>query len=225
MQTTVQERIVELIKAKAAGVSKDFCELTGIPESTMSSILGSRQTSPGFSVLHKIAAKFDDVNMNWLVKGDDSPTYLSTTIQRQDKGNILYITNQQVAAGFLAGFADGSEFERIHIPGFEGTEKKYLLQVYGDSMYPFITSGDMVICRQIFKENLRIGEPYVVATQRDGVVVKRIKSINNETLTLESDNAKYGPYDVYKNEIEGIYQILGVVTFNTGERIIIKKVA
>ncbi len=102
-----------------------------------------------------------------------------------------------------------SELPKFSIPNLEGNLIAF--EISGDSMYPTITNGDIVVCEPLERcEVLRDNNVYVVAT--DVVVAKRIQQIregdHTEQLRLISDNsAVYKPYEV---DLADIRQVLRV---------------
>lgn len=100
-------------------------------------------------------------------------------------------------------------FPRFSVPGLSG--KLSAIEISGDSMYPTLTNGDIVICEPLERGSpLRDNHVYVIVT--DVVVAKRIQLIRNddesEQLRLISDNSTvYQPYEV---NLEDVRQILKV---------------
>ena len=126
--------------------------------------------------------------------------------------NITYIP-VHAQAGFLDLHADQRTVDAaitFSIPTF--TEPHlYMISVEGDSMYPTVTPGAFVIIREVEDTRLiKWGEPHVVVTT-DGRVIKRVlKHRDAQQVTLYSDNnALYQPYDIPKNSILSLWQLLG----------------
>ena len=106
--------------------------------------------------------------------------------------------------GYLA------ELPKFSIPNLEGNLLAF--EINGDSMYPTITNGDIVVCEPLERgDPLRDNNVYVVVT--DVVVAKRIQQVKSDggasdQLRLISDNsAVYKPYEV---DLEDIRQVLRV---------------
>lgn len=127
--------------------------------------------------------------------------------------NITLVPNRAMAGYALEHHDDGflSELPKFSIPNLEGNLIAF--EINGDSMYPTITNGDIVVCEPLERgDPLRDNNVYVVVT--DVVVAKRIQQIRDENsatqLRLISDNnAVYKPYEV---DLEDIRQILKVKT-------------
>lgn len=69
MDSTINQRIKVLVNELAEGVQKDFAHKTGIPDSTLSAMLGKRQAEPGYGILIKILSTYENVNEAWLIRG------------------------------------------------------------------------------------------------------------------------------------------------------------
>ena len=90
----------------------------------------------------------------------------------------------------------------------------FLIRVKGDSMTPKFTGGDVVACKKI-NETLffQWGRVYVLYTQSQGVMIKRIQpSEKEDCIKCVSDNEKYAPFDVPKSDIVSLALVSGSIT-------------
>jgi len=125
--------------------------------------------------------------------------------------NITLVPDRAMAGYALAHQDAGflSELPKFSIPNLEGNLIAF--EINGDSMYPTITNGDIVVCEPLERgDPMRDNNVYVVVT--DVVVAKRIQQIKDESavpqIRLISDNGiVYKPYEV---DLEDIRQILKV---------------
>ena len=125
--------------------------------------------------------------------------------------NITLVPNRALA-GYAIEHHDADfmkELPKFSVPNMEGNLIAF--EISGDSMYPTVTNGDIVICEPLERgDSLRDNHVYVIVT--DVVVAKRVQQIRDETeavqIRLISDNgAVYKPYEV---DISDIRQILKV---------------
>ncbi|MEZ4952039.1 MAG: S24 family peptidase [Saprospiraceae bacterium] len=126
--------------------------------------------------------------------------------------NITLVPNRAMA-GYALEHQDKdylSELPKFSIPNLDGNLLAF--EINGDSMYPTITNGDIVVCEPLERgDPMRDNHVYIVVT--DVVVAKRIQQIraesgSTEQLRLISDNgAVYKPYEV---DLQDIRQILKV---------------
>ena len=126
--------------------------------------------------------------------------------------NITLVPNRAMAGYALEHQDEGylAELPKFSIPNLEGNLLAF--EINGDSMYPTITNGDIVVCEPLERgDPLRDNNVYVVVT--DVVVAKRIQQVKSDggasdQLRLISDNsAVYKPYEV---DLEDIRQVLRV---------------
>lgn len=134
---------------------------------------------------------------------------LAVTVDKDDKENI-HLVPQKAAAGYMNGFSDPeyvSELPKFYLPIFtNGTYRAF--EIKGDSMLP-LPSGSIIIGQYVENwKNLKDDRTYVLVTNTEGIVYKRVYSSikENETLRLVSDNKVYEPYEVNINEINEIWE-------------------
>ena len=72
---TINDRIIILISLLEDGVKRFFARAIGIPEGTLSSILGSRKSDLSFSVIKKITDAYPEINTAWLIKEEGEPLF------------------------------------------------------------------------------------------------------------------------------------------------------
>jgi len=117
------------------------------------------------------------------------------------------------AAGFGSGEFQVMEYEcdRYVVPMFKGAE--FLIQVKGSSMIPKYNSGDVVACKNIPLRDIffQWNKVYVLDTAQ-GPLIKRIKQgKDDEHILIVSENSKYDPFELHKEQINGIALVIGVI--------------
>lgn len=124
---------------------------------------------------------------------------LVVTVDNQRKDNIEFVP-VKASAGYLSGYADPEfvkELPRFHLPVLkQGTYRAF--EIKGDSMLPLMP-GSIIVGEYVEKLNdIKSGKTYVLVTQQDGVVYKRVFNYleENGKLFLVSDNRQYAPYQV-----------------------------
>jgi transcriptional regulator with XRE-family HTH domain len=133
-----------------------------------------------------------------------SKEVLVVTVDEDNRNNIELVP-QKAAAGYLNGYADPEyikELPRFKLPILsQGTYRAF--EITGDSMLP-ILPGTIVIGEWIEDlHDLKNGKSYVLVTQREGIVYKRIFNYlqDNGKLFLVSDNRQYAPYQIDAAEV------------------------
>lgn len=133
-----------------------------------------------------------------------SKEVLVVTVDEQNRDNIELVP-QKAAAGYLNGYADPEyikELPRFKLPMLsQGTYRAF--EITGDSMLP-ILPGTIVIGEWVEDiHNLKNGKSYVLVTQREGIVYKRVFNYlqENGKLFLVSDNRQYAPYQIDASDV------------------------
>ncbi len=70
---TINDRIIVLINLLENGVKRSFARKAGIPEGTLSSIVGARRSDLSYTTLKKIIDAYPEVNLNWLMNETGTP--------------------------------------------------------------------------------------------------------------------------------------------------------
>jgi repressor LexA len=143
-----------------------------------------------------------------------SPSYLMGWDDPEPKQDLEVMNNvyprpifDSVSAGFGA-YADSHivGYQPVYISNPHDIDSTICIRVTGESMYPKIEDGDMIVVRkQPSVDNGSIG----VVLIGDEAVVKKI-TIGKNTLTLESINPLYPPRVFKDAELDGV-EIVGLV--------------
>jgi Peptidase S24-like len=143
-------------------------------------------------------------------RASDSAIPVRYLDERQQGGrmNITLVPNRAMAGYALEHSDNGylAELPKFSIPNLDGNLIAF--EITGDSMYPTITNGDVVVCEPLERgDPLRDNNVYVVVT--DVVVAKRVQQLKEgNQIRLISDNGNvYKPYEV---DLEDIRQVLRV---------------
>ncbi len=190
------------------------------------SLLGAYEegrAEPKLELLQKIAQVFnisvDDLIGKDLSQAEDSASgkpvnfakgkeVVVVTSDLQGRDNIELVP-LKAAAGYLNGYAD-TEFVK-ELPKFQlpilkqGTYRAF--EISGDSMLP-ILPGTIVIGEYVENiQNIKSGKTYVVISQREGVVYKRVFNYLTESgkLFLVSDNRHYAPYQLDGSDVMEVW--------------------
>ena len=173
-------------------------------ETAISSALKNKDRRFNSRFLKNFAAAYSDyINEEWLTEGKG----VMTAPDRSKRPHV----SAKASAGFMDNLseADYGDDTRPLIPGMP--HYTFTINAKGDSMLPRIEDGDMLLCRKLTDRlNPPIGMICVLDT-KDGWVVKVIKGVTEDTMTLHSLNPDYRDYDIDLNTILGIAQVVGLV--------------
>ncbi|WP_185204565.1 helix-turn-helix transcriptional regulator [Chryseobacterium sp. C3] len=126
----------------------------------------------------------------------------------QNGDESIEIVSQKASMGYLTGYSDPDYIEslqRISLP-FLKNGKFRAFPADGDSMPPF-KNGSYIIGKYMEGLNdLKSGNTYVFITLNDGITYKRLKSKNENSLTVAADNTFYEPYEIPLNEVVEVWQ-------------------
>ena len=218
-KTTIIERISYYLEKKGITAYR-FCKDLGF--------------SNGFLDKHReittdkyanILGYYPDLNPQWLLTGEGE--MLKDNIPNKSKIPEMeaYSTKANKGIPLVDPVAVG-EFGNSHfaikesdvkdyyiIPKFKNRHIDFMIEVAGSSMYPKYASGDIVACTIINKESfIQWGKVHVIGTREQGLLIKRLyKNEITNCIVCHSDNEKYPPFDVGKDEITGVALVVGVI--------------
>lgn len=146
--------------------------------------------------------------INWFYDDD------AVEEERDTKAGIPLIPLEAIAGPGDPVYEDEKEFEYYSVPAFRDSD--FLIRVKGDSMTPKFTGGDLVACKKIDIKSayfIQWNRVYVVYTQSQGVMIKRIRPSDNEDcIKCVSDNEKYAPFDVPRSDIVALALVNGSIS-------------
>lgn len=218
----VSARFIEayetLLKEKKVSDKRDFATKLGISASMITEISKGR-SSVGTSAIQNIVLQFN-INANWLLTGEgemlqgENGRKVETAHQvpeGSDEGIPLLPISAM--AGAFTGEVTVMEYEceRYVIPAFKGAD--FMIRVTGDSMFPTYRSGDLVACQRVPLEDLffQWNKVYVLDTVQ-GPLIKRIKrGTDPNHILIVSDNTDYEPYEITRNQFNGVALVRGIV--------------
>lgn len=222
-----------------------YLDFKGIPHTRFEKTIGisngylntqlKRNADIGEGMFIKIIDNCLDMNPVWLLTGNDemikkenyvaepSAVYKTRTDNNLEIQQIpLY--NMEASAGIVSLFKDQSQeapIDFISIPNLPKCDGA--IYVTGDSMYPLLKSGDIVMYKQINDLSNVIyiwGEMYLVSLDMDDeeyVTVKYIQKseIGEDHIKLVSMNTNHQPIDVPKNKVKALALVKGSIRINS----------
>lgn len=147
------------------------------------------------------------------VSDTDKPQYLSS--------NSIPFYDINATAGLSPVFNGQNQKPDSYIIMPDAPRCHGAVRVSGDSMYPLIKSGDIVLFKRIegIPESIIWGEMYLVSLNVDGdefVTVKLIQpGKGEEYIKLVSYNEFYQPKEIHLSTILGIAHIKAFIHYNT----------
>ncbi len=230
----VAQRIGEYIETK--GISYyAFENAIGASRGSISKAVKEGK-SIGSSVLENILIVYSDLNPIWLLTGKGNmlttednqianieigEQFPLKTDRRIDLQNVpLY--ELDASAGLVALFADQSRrtpISHIQIPDLPPCDGA--VYVRGDSMYPLLKSGDIVLYKEIpnGSQGILWGEMYLLSFTIEGesyITIKYIQKADDDRFVrLVSHNPHHSPKDIPADSIQALALIKASIRFNT----------
>ncbi|NEM96200.1 S24 family peptidase [Pontibacter burrus] len=227
---SVNQRLEDLVKTFSDGVVSKFAKQIGVSHTSIASMMpGSRESKPGFEIIAKITETFPSVNIEWLIKGKDPmlktpgnklQDYTKPTDRRVDEQAIpLY--DFEAAAGLTKLFSNAEnilDFIRVpNLPKCDGA-----VHISGDSMYPLLKSGDIVMYKQVqdIRNSILWGEMYLLSAEIGGDLLTLVKYIQrsdegNDYVKLVSQNQYHSPIDIPLKNIRALAYIKASIRINS----------
>jgi hypothetical protein len=128
---------------------------------------------------------------------------LAITEDREGRENIEFVPDK-AAAGYLNEHGNPAYLQKLpkfNLPMLSNDKTHRAFEIEGDSMLP-IPSGSVIVCEYVenWERDIKIGEAYIVVSQKRGIVFKRIaerkKTETSMVLDLASDNPLFPSYDL-----------------------------
>src|SRR6201985_1103149 len=217
---------IKFLRKKKGLTQQQFADQIGIKRSLVGAYEEER-AEPKYELLKHMASFFeitvDDfinetINEKWAPKPKGDPAnlrILSISVDKDDNENIELVP-LKASAGYLNGYADPeyvAALPKFYLPMFkQGTYRAF--EIKGDSMLPLV-SGTIIIGEYLENwSDVKGGETYVIISQNDGVVYKRIgnKFRENKKLKLISDNPVYEPYEINAEDVLEIWKAKGYIS-------------
>lgn len=212
METTVKQRLIQFIKYKGISQRK-FENMINVSNGFINNI----SKSIGAEKLYRIQSIFPELNDAWLLTGEGNMLNNTTTDSSQTHGNIntlqntiKYYPNVNGSMGGVQFLDDPNEMVcDITIPGY--SDCKFAINAYGDSMYPLIKSGQIILMSEWYESFIDWGRIYLVVTKSGYRVIKRLyPGASDTTITCKSENPETNPpFEIEKSDINKVYLVKG----------------
>ena len=226
---------IKILRKQKHLTQAKFADKIGVKRSVIGAYEEGR-SEPKLNLLQDICRYFkvsiDDLLTKDLEK-NEAPLYVSGNnlrvlpiiVDRNTDEEQTPLVPVKVSAGYALGYGDSDyigELPHFNLPFPElaGQKSYRVFQIEGDSMNPIVT-GSYVICEYVQDwKTIRDNHCYVVVTQEDGVVYKRLENhiTDKKEIKLISDNTDYEPYYLNINQVVEVWKAVGYTTFSLPEQ-------
>lgn len=221
------ERMREYLDYK--GISKyKFCNDLGFSNKFL-----DNSSNMGTDKACKILHYYPEINSEWLLTGNGS-------MLKDDNTNIVIMSNDrktvdpkyvsqeiplydlEAVAGLRELFSSGEPqriLDTIKIPNLPKCDGA--ISVTGDSMYPLLKSGDIILYKETEFENIFFGEMYLLSVKlnewEEYITVKYVQKSDQgqEYVKLVSQNSHHQPKDIHVSKISALALIKASIRINT----------
>ncbi|MDY5632268.1 MAG: S24 family peptidase [Bacteroidaceae bacterium] len=183
----------------------------------------------------KFIARYPEVSIDWLITGNGSmiksakeepkvvvkPIHQPRSVEKKEDTQVVYLYDFEASAGLRSLFENNKQniIDTIKIPNLPKCDGA--IHIVGDSMYPLLKSGDIILYKQmpLDMQNLLYGEMYLLSYDIDGddyIVVKYIrKSDKGEPfITLGSENPEHASRDIDFRRVSALALVKASVRIN-----------
>ncbi len=221
------ERVREYIDYK--GITKyKFCNDLGFSNKFL-----DNSSNMGTDKACKILHHYPDLNSEWLLTGNGpmiKEENTSLVIINNDRKTVdsLHVSQEiplydlEAVAGLRELFSSGEPqriLDTIKIPNLPKCDGA--ISVTGDSMYPLLKSGDIILYKETEFENIFFGEMYLLSVKlnewEEYITVKYVQKSEqgHEYVKLVSQNSHHQPKDIHISKISALALIKASIRINT----------
>ena len=231
----INARFEEIINSLYKGNKRAFAQSVGISATVVENVVGTRKGKPSYDVLEKVCANAN-ISAEWLLTGKGEmqraedrqlaiPAIKEQFSLRTDRTigmQSVPLYELDATAGLVALF-DGTTRQvpvsHLQIPDLPPCDGA--LYVRGDSMYPLLKSGDIVLYKEIpyTASSILWGEMYLLSFTLDGenyITIKYIQRADDDRFVrLVSHNPHHSPKEIPADSIRALALVKASVRFNT----------
>lgn len=199
--------VVEIIKKRNSSIYKDL----NIDRTLKSKIKSGVQNASIEKILN-LCSMYNDVSGDYILTGKGSPLLGDKNLSDLRQGMIPLYKNEAAAGFGLPGFVvNDKDIEGYYLIK-EFFNASFMLHVRGHSMEPIYNPGDIIAVRVINESQfIQWNKPHLLYTKSQGLIIKRLKPLDESNILAVSENPEYDPFPVPKEDIDGIALVLGVV--------------
>lgn len=227
---SVKSRVKEFVKIEGITIS-EFEKSINASNGYVNSI----SKSIGLEKIERILKVYPSLNLEWLLTGNNTmlrneAVHLKEPpeVYRLRTDNINHeqdvpLYNLEASAGLVSLFNkqnDQTPIDYLRIPNLPKCDGA--LSVTGDSMYPLLKSGDIIMYKKVDNEisNIFFGEMYLVSIEISGDEYISVKWIQRSDkgdnyIKLVSENQHHQPKDIPLSKVRALALVKASVRINS----------
>lgn len=235
------QRIKTVIEKYCGGNELQFSKAIGISQPRINRLFSKDPRSDkypmvSFDIVQSVINKFINISAEWLITGrgsiekedelnfvNESPSVYKINGDKIIDSQAIPLYQIEASAGIVTLFKDSQQSKAIdfikipNLPKCDGA-----VYITGDSMYPLLKSGDIVMYKQIndIKGGIFWGEMYLVSLDQDGDEMVMVKYIQKSTLgdtyiRLVSQNSHHQDRDILLKKVRALALIKASIRINS----------
>lgn len=234
--SNIFERILQISNEKGFKSVNDFA-VNGLKYASSEKLnrLKKEGAKPSFDIIEDITIMFEDIDANWLITGKGNifkasqesfelrKVHQAKSFEKNYDNQAIPLYGMEASASIVTLFSDYTLFEPIdtisipNLPKCDGA-----IYVTGDSMYPLLKSGDVVVFKQVSNtlQDIYYGEMYLISVSYDNDYYTTVKFIQksdlgNDYVKLVSQNQHHQPKDIPISSIKALALIKASIRINS----------
>ena len=213
----INERIQYIVDQFFKGNVSAYCRDVEIGQSTMNDILGIKKFKPSAATIAKILnGKSVKINSSWLLTGNGDMLQNDFSLTNSTGIGVPYY-DIDVTASLTESFSDVKEEPEFYVDFRPFNDCTAYLPVFGDSMYPLITSGEIVALKKVINpEYIQYGEPHLIITNAEANNMRTLKIIrkhlDDDMIILKPVNPLFDEMSIPRKTILSLYIVKGKIT-------------
>jgi len=235
--TIISERLLQMIDYLGV-TANDFARKLGYNRSQAIYDMLNGKSKPSFDFFDKLfLSEYSAIfNIEWIITGcgnmtkktndnieASTGTVFSLKSDRLIKHQSVPLYNIEASAGIVTLFSDsagGKPVDHIQIPNLPKCDGA--VYVSGDSMYPLLKSGDIVMYKQVHnvQDGLFWGEMYLISIDLDGDEIVSVKYIQKSAkgedfIKLVSQNQHHQDREIHISKIRALALVKASIRINS----------
>ncbi len=200
--------------------SAAFAETIETHRQTLNDILKGRREVKTEMIQNAIEKFY--INPYYLFSGKGE-MFVNPNVELEEELNNIKLVPIKAQAGYSDHILDpvfNADLPTFRLPISKFSTGEFVsFEVEGESMYPTLEDGDLLICTKLlpiyYAHTVKDGQIYVIVTKEE-VLVKRVvnKIHTNGLLVLESDNPEFKTKNMRMEKVQEIWKIEGTLKTN-----------
>jgi len=213
MQTTLNQRLKELVATRFDGKDAGLAEVMGLSKQAISDTF-NKNTNPRSSAITNLLSACSDISAEWLLRGVGSMTI-------EKGGEKVYRTQEHGSdakpyfdVDFIGGFDEIINDQTVTPSAYISApfpKAQVWVNVTGHSMEPAISHGDIIALREVGIEDVQYGEIYAVVLDNFRTIKTLRKGSERGLMRFVPTNEDFDEQEFPISRIRRVYEVVGLM--------------